>query len=255
MTAAPSARGVPPARTPIRRRKLHEDVARAIERLIRDGGLAPGDRMPSERELTERFQVGRSTVREAMLSLQRMGLVAVSSGERARVAAPTPKAMVAELSGAARLLLAQPDGVRRFQEARLLFEVGLARLAAQRRGEADLARLREALEANRRAIGDHAAFVRTDVAFHRAIALVTGNPIFASLHEAVIAWLREQRLTSGRTAGAGEEAHAAHAAIYAAIAAGDAAAAERAMQDHLEAVAERYWRAARGEAGDGGLPG
>jgi GntR family transcriptional regulator, sialic acid-inducible nan operon repressor len=243
----------PVAPTPIRRRKLYEDVAREIERLIRDDGLLPGDRMPSERELMERFQVGRSAVREAMLSLQKMGLVTVSSGERARVASPTPKAMVAELSGVARLLLAQPGGVRRFQEARLLFEVGLARLAAMQRTEADLQRLQVALEANRRSIGDHADFIRTDVAFHHAIACIPANPIFTSLYEALIEWLREQRLVSGRTPGAGEDAYAAHTRIYEAIAAGDAAAAELAMERHLQAVAGRYWQA-REDGGHGGLP-
>jgi GntR family transcriptional regulator, sialic acid-inducible nan operon repressor len=244
-----------PAATPIRRRKLYEEVAREIERLIRDGGLAPGDRLPSEREFMERFQVGRSAVREALLSLQKMGLVAISSGERARVAEPDAKAMVSELSGAARLLLSRPDGVRRFQEARLLFEVGLARMAAQRRTEADLAIMREALDANRRAIGDHPSFIRTDIAFHHAIARVPGNPIFTSLYEAVIEWLREQRLISGRTPRAGEDAYAAHAAIYRAIVEGDAAAAEAAMQRHLEAVAQRYWQAREGGEGEhGGLP-
>src|ERR1700676_3170820 len=80
--------------TPIRRRKLYEEVAARIEDMLRDGGFAPGDQLPSERELMERFDVGRSAVREAMLSLQRMGLVAVSSGERSRVLAPSAKALV-----------------------------------------------------------------------------------------------------------------------------------------------------------------
>src|SRR5437899_2987567 len=120
-------------------------------------------RPPAEREIMEELGVGRSAVREAMLALQRMGLVTVSSGERARVTAPTAKVLVSELAGAARLLLAQEGGVRRFQEARALFEIGLARAAAQRASEADLARLRTALEANRAAIGHHAQFMRTDV--------------------------------------------------------------------------------------------
>jgi DNA-binding FadR family transcriptional regulator len=238
-----------PQARPIRRRKLYEEVAAGIERLIRESGLGPGDQLPSEREFMELFGVGRSAVREAMLSLERAGLVAVSSGERARVAAPDARVMVGELSGLAGRLLAQADGVRRFQEARLLFEVGLARMAAQRRSEADLARLRAALEANRAAIGDHEAFVRTDVAFHFEIARIPQNPVFTALYEAVIAWLREQRLISGRSAGASEAAFAAHARIFEAIAEGDGPAAEAAMQDHLEAVAERYWRMRGGEEG------
>ena len=228
--------------TPIRRRKLYEDVALRIEEMIREGRYAPGDQLPAEREIMEELGVGRSAVREAMLSLQRMGLVTVSSGERARVTAPTAKVLVSELSGAARLLLAQEGGMRRFQEARALFEIGLARAAAERANEADLARLRAALEANRAAIGNHAQFMRTDVAFHYEIAQIPRNAIFTSLYNAVVEWLTEQRETSGRATGAGEAAYAAHKRIYQAIAAHDPAAAEVAMEGHLEAVVKLYWK-------------
>jgi len=228
--------------TPIRRRKLYEDVALRIEEMIREGRYAPGDQLPAEREIMEELGVGRSAVREAMLALQRMGLVTLSSGERARVTAPTAKVLVSELSGAARLLLAQEGGVRRFQEARALFEIGLARAAAQRANEADLARLRTALEANRAAIGNHAQFMRTDVAFHYEIAQIPRNAIFTSLYNAVVEWLTEQRETSGRATGAGDAAYAAHERIYRAIAAHDPAAAEAAMERHLEAVVKLYWK-------------
>jgi GntR family transcriptional regulator, sialic acid-inducible nan operon repressor len=231
-----------PTRAPIRRRKLYEDVALRIEEMIREGRYAPGDQLPAERELMEEFGVGRSAVREAMLSLQKMGLVTVSSGERARVTAPTAKVLVSELSGAARLLLAQDGGVQRFQEARALFEIGLARTAAQRATPEDLVKLKAALEANRASIDDHARFMRTDVAFHYAIATIPKNPIFTSIYNAVVEWLTEQRATSGRALGAGEAAYAAHLRIYNAIAAHDSAEAEAAMQDHLDAVVAFYWR-------------
>ena len=228
--------------TLIRRRKLYEEVADRIEAMIHDGTFAAGAQMPSERELMATFGVGRSAVREAMLSLQRMGLVAVSSGERSRVLTPTAKALVGELSGAARRLLSQAGGVARFQQARALFEVGLARLAAQMATEADLARLKAELEANRESIGDHHRFQRTDVAFHYAIAEIPGNSIFTSLHEAVVTWLTEQRAISGRVPGAGEAAYAAHARIYEAIAARDPQAAEVAMEAHLATVVAQYWQ-------------
>jgi DNA-binding FadR family transcriptional regulator len=229
--------------TPIRRRKLYEEVAERIEQMIHAGRFSPGDQLPSERELMETFGVGRSAVREAMLLLQRMGLVAVSSGERSRVLTPSAKALVGELSGAARLLLAQPGGARHFQQARALLEIGQARLAAQIATENDLERLRAALAANREALGDLQRFRHTDVAFHFAIAEIPRNPIFTSLHEAVVAWLTEQRTISGRLPGAGEAAYAAHARIYEAIAAHDPTEAAQAMQDHLEAVAALYWQA------------
>lgn len=229
--------------SPIRRRKLYEEVADRLEAMIREGEFAPGSLLPSERELMERFDVGRSAVREAMLTLQRMGLVAVNSGERSRVVVPSAKGLVEELSGAARLLLAQDGGVATFQQARALFEIGLARLAAQIASDADIARLRAALEANRQTIGDHARFQVTDVALHYAIAQIPRNHIFTSLHEAVVAWLTEQRATSGRMPGAGEAAYEAHERIVEAIAARQPEAAAQAMQEHLDAVTKLYWRA------------
>src|ERR1700704_1593075 len=119
-------------RNPIKRRKLYEDVALRIEQMVHEGRYSAGDQLPAERELMEELGVGRSAVREAMLSLQKMGLVTVSSGERARVTTPSATELVRELSGAARLLLAQDGGIGRFQEARALFEIGLARLAAEK---------------------------------------------------------------------------------------------------------------------------
>lgn len=229
--------------SPIRRRKLYEEVADRVEAMIRDGRFTPGDQLPSERELMETFGVGRSAVREAMLSLQRTGLVAVNSGERSRVVSPSATTMVNELAGVARFMLAQPGGVARFQQARALLEIGLARLAAQVASDGDIARLGAALEANRHTIGDHDRFQRTDVAFHYVIAQIPQNQIFTSLHEAVVAWLTEQRAISGRLPGAAEAAYAAHARIFAAIVAHDPPAAEQAMQEHLKSVTKLYWRA------------
>jgi DNA-binding FadR family transcriptional regulator len=233
LTAAPG---------PIKRRKLYEDVAERIEEMIRGGRFAPGDQLPSEKDIMQELGVGRSTVREAMLSLRRMGLVTVRSGERARVTTPTANVLVNELSGAARLLLAQEGGIQRFQEARTLFEVGLARLAAQRASAEDIESLREALEANRKTIGDHEAFMRSDVAFHYVIASIPKNPIFTSMHNAVAEWLTEQRAISGRTPHAFSAAFTAHQRIFAAIAARDPAAAQKEMQDHLDEVAKFYWQ-------------
>src|SRR5262245_65174847 len=116
--------GIPAQLGAIRRRRLYEEVAGRLEAMIQEGQYAPGDQLPSERELMKQFGVGRPAVREALFSLQKMGLVAVNSGERARVTQPTPEVVVQSLSGAARHLLSASDGVRHFQEARAFFEVG-----------------------------------------------------------------------------------------------------------------------------------
>jgi GntR family transcriptional repressor for pyruvate dehydrogenase complex len=140
------------------------------------------------------------------------------------------------------MLLAQPDGMRLFQDARALFEVGLARLAAERATDADVAELAEALEANRRAIGDPEAFKRTDVAFHYRLAEIARNPIFTAICEAVAEWLTEQRTTSGRAPQSSKLAFAAHKRVFEAVAARDPDAAQAAMQQHLDTVAKLYWK-------------
>src|SRR5271155_3030411 len=116
---------------PIRRRRLYEEGVARLQALIHEEELKPGDPLPSERDLMLHFGVGRPAIREALFALHRMGLVVVANGERPRVSSPTPKTLLGELSGAARLMLAKPEGVRHFQEARALFECGLVEEAAR----------------------------------------------------------------------------------------------------------------------------
>jgi GntR family transcriptional repressor for pyruvate dehydrogenase complex len=211
--------------------------------MIHDGTLKPGDQLPSERELMQRYGVGRPAVREALFALQKMGLVAVTAGDRARVTAPTPEIVIDALSGAARHMLAAPHGVRSFQDARLFFEVGLARHAAMHASEDDIAELNRALEANRLTIGDIPRFERTDVAFHYVLAVIPRNPIFTAIHAAIAEWLVEQRHITLTRPGQNEIAYRAHAAIARAIAARDPDRAERLMRAHLEQVVSVYWQA------------
>lgn len=229
--------------TPIKRRKLYEDIVEQMERAIVEGEYAPGDALPPERELVAAFGVGRTSVREALFALQRRGLVTISSGERARVSSPTPQTLVEELSGVARHLLQQPSGMRHFQQARLVFEVALARLAAECATAEDVAELARLLEANRAAAGRRDLFEETDIAFHAGLARIPRNPIFAALLVGVAQWLREQRTTSLGARGSARAACKAHARIYDAVAARDPAAAEAAMRDHLTEVAAYYWKA------------
>ena len=234
-------------RTPkptIRRRRLYEDVASGLEAMIHDGALQPGDPLPSERELTVQFGVGRTAVREALFHLQKMGVIELKSGERAKVTRPTPEAVVGGLSGAARHMLAQPDGVRQFQDARAFFEIGLARHAAKHATAADLRALGAALETNRQSIGDLAKFERTDVAFHYVLAVIPKNPIFTAFHSAIAEWLVQQRhVTLTYYPRQNQLAYRAHKAIHDAIVARDPDRAERVMRAHLNQVSSAYWEA------------
>jgi DNA-binding FadR family transcriptional regulator len=223
---------------PIRRIKLSDEAALRLETLIRDGTFPPGTMLPSERELMKIFGVGRTSIREALYALHRMGMIRLRNGERPRVTTPTPETVIAELAGAARHFLARPDGADHFQEARALFEVGVARLAAARRTDEDVARFAKALDANLAARGDLDRFERTDVAFHYVLATIARNPIFTAVHDGLVGWLTSQRTVSLRAPGAEEIALEGHRLIFEGVAKRDADAAGHAMEDHLRCVAE-----------------
>lgn len=229
---------------PVKQRKLSQEVAEQLERLIREGELAEADRLPSERELMRQFGVGRPSIREALLHLSKMGLVEVRSGERTRVTRPTPQFVIDALAGPARHMISAPGGVQNFQSARVFFEVGLARNAAVNATAEDLASLEAALEVNRQSIGDLKRFERTDVDFHYVLAVMMRNPIFTAIHAALAEWLLEQRRTT-LAAGEDRKAYEAHREIFEAIAARDPARSEAAMRSHLEYVSRRYTDIAR----------
>lgn len=223
----------------VRQRKLYEEVASRLERMIAKGHYAPDDPLPSERALMETFGVGRPAIREALFHLQKLGLVELRSGTRARVTRPTPQFVVDTLSVTARHMLANPGGIHNFQDVRVFFEVGLARHAAVHASEEDIADFEAALEANRASIDDLRLFERTDVAFHYVLAVIPRNPIFMAIHAAFAEWLLEQRQTT-LAPGQDKIAYKAHCKIFEAVAAGDPDRAEKTMRQHLDYVARRY---------------
>jgi GntR family transcriptional repressor for pyruvate dehydrogenase complex len=223
-------------------------VVARLEALIHEGELKPGDPLPPERELMIHFGVGRPAIREALFALSRMGLVALANGERPRVSSPTPRTLLGELGGGARLMLSKPEGMRHFQQARTLFESALAEEAARVATADDIRALETALADNESAIGDDARFIRTDVGFHFVVATITRNPIYEALHEAIVEWLVDQRNVSVRHPGSEQLAYESHRDIFAAIAARDPLAAGRAMRSHLDEIFKRYWKVKESEA-------
>jgi DNA-binding FadR family transcriptional regulator len=225
--------------------RIYQDIARKLAGQINSGELPEGSRLPSERELAETFGASRTSIREALLSLQASGLISLRQKARARVTQLNNPAFLNQLSGSAQTLLARPHGVADFQEARVLFECGLVRYAARHASPKEIDRLALALAQNKKAIGNPPLFTKTDLAFHDVLAEIPRNPIFAALNTALSDWLMAQR-TVGIQApvrGVARRAYEGHEQIYEAIAAHDAEAADRAMADHLKMVSEAYWKA------------
>lgn len=228
--------------TALKRSRLFEQIAEVLEKRIRARTLEPGHELPSERDLMREFGVGRTAVREALFHLQRMGLLDLRPGSKARVSAPSPDAVMSSLAGSARYLLSEPEGIRHFQDARLLFETGLVRDAARLATDADIENLAVALRANGDCVGDMGRFEETDVAFHYAISVIPRNPIYISLHSAILEWLMDQRRVTLSYPGQNRLAFAAHTEIFDAIAARDPDRAAMAMQSHLMQITELYWK-------------
>jgi len=220
---------------PIVRRKLSDEVFLRLKNLITTGELSAGDEMPSERELMERFGVGRPAIREAMQALANMGLVAISHGERAKVLELTAKAIFQQVDVAAKIMLSKSsDSLEHLKNARIFFERGMVREAAVKAGAADMQRLREILEQQRRSLGDANAFINADMHFHTAIAEISGNPIYVAVSGAMLGWLKEYHTEMLIWTGKEKFTLAEHEEIISCIAAKNPDAAEQALIKHLE---------------------
>ena len=137
---------------PIAKRKLSHDVLDRLLHRINNGEFPTGSLLPSERQLMEGFRVGRPAIREALQELQRMGLVVITQGDGARSVAPTARTMLDQIAGTARhILTTTPGSLEHLKEARLFFELGVARQAAARASEADVRRLRACIDEQRQA--------------------------------------------------------------------------------------------------------
>ena len=224
------------------KRKLSDDVIARLFAMIESGGYAPGDALPSERELMARFGVGRPAIREALQSLQSAGLILVSHGQRPTVQRPTALGVISQIDLAAKHLLgSSPDSLEQLKDARLFFETGMARKAAEMAGPEDIQQLREALDRQRRQLNnDPAEFVRADMAFHAVIAAMTKNAIFEATSKAMLSWLAKFHLKSLHWQGNEHFTLEEHEQILRFIEANAPDEAAKAMADHLNRARSAY---------------
>ncbi len=225
----------------IQRRKLYEEVLDRLMVRIRSGEMPPGSHLPSERDLMEMYGVGRPAVREALQAMERSGIVEIAHGERARVVVPTAEDLIGQIAGgAAHLLRAQPDMLKHLIEARVFLETNTARIAAERATNEQIAQLQLTITQQRESIIDRAVFVDRDMEFHRAIAEISGNPIFPAIVQSLFRWASEYYEPMVRAPGVEELTLIEHQSIVDAIAKHDSNGAAEAMARHLNRVNALY---------------
>jgi GntR family transcriptional repressor for pyruvate dehydrogenase complex len=228
-------------------RKLAHAVVERLSGRIRRGEFKPGDKLPTESEITRAFGVSRTVVREAMSRLQAAELVETRHGIGT---------FVREGAGSAPFRI-DPVGSATLKELieilelRISIETEAAALAAGRRSAAHLAAMRRALDAFSRQVAQSKDAVQADFRFHLTIAQATGNRHFADLIRYLGRMLFPRaRVNSAQLAGQKRSAYLGrvnreHERIYEAIARGAPEAARGAMRAHLENSRERLRRASR----------
>lgn len=225
-----------------RRPKLSERIVSALRSQLLAGEFSPGQRLPTENQLTETYGVSRTVIREAIAALAADGLVEPRQGAGVFVIEHPARAFGSisadignKISNAINVL-----------EVRMGIEIEGAGLAAQRRNSAQEAQIQEAFFEFERLLDSRQATGKVDFAFHRAIAAATNNPFYVEVLDALGSrtipcdvtspWGTESVLTHEYQVGLQRE----HLVIMHAISAGDADAARAAMRAHLSASQERY---------------
>ena len=227
--------------TAVRRTRLFEGIVAQMRDLIRDRLLRPGQRLPAERELVERFQVSRASLREAIRALELEGLVVIRPGLGTFV---SEEGFDAAMDVLARRLLAEREALADVVELRLLLEPQIANLAAQRSNDEDGRRLEAILGEQEEQIQRGETGAVADTAFHSAVASASHNQALLRLSANLVDLLATSRDEGLQTPERSYRSLASHRRILEAIREGEAEGARQAMREHIVSVNPTLSRAA-----------
>jgi GntR family transcriptional repressor for pyruvate dehydrogenase complex len=217
----------------IQKTKVYEEVVAQLERLILDGALRPGDKLPPERVLAERFDVSRSAVREAIRALELKGFVEPRPGEGTLVRNPSIDSLLNPLAS---LLGQKRELVTELLEFRLIVEPPLAARAARNAEPQDIARLEDILNRQKEKLVRQELAIEEDSEFHYTIVRAAKNSVILKVLDMAMDVMRESRERSLQVDGRRERSLAGHRRIFNAIKRRDPLAAEAAMRQHLSEI-------------------
>lgn len=220
---------------PVGKARLHDSISQQLNKLIAEGKLAPGDRLPPERELAERFKVSRNSVRDALRTLEARGMIETRQGDGTYVRMMKPARLYNDLVD---VFVASKENIRDVLQARSMIEPQIAYLAAQNAQKADLERLEQNVARHEAKAADHDPGVDEDIEFHHLIAEMSGNQFLVSLVEFINKHMESSRDMLLRYDES--STRLGHRAILGALRDHDADTARQAMAQHIAEVMQAH---------------
>jgi DNA-binding FadR family transcriptional regulator len=229
--------------TPIKKTRVAEEVADRIRVLMLDGTFPPGQPLPSERHLAERFGVSRGSIRDALRTLETIGLLETRHGQGTFPHELSVDRLVAPLAS---VMAYRPDLQDELLDVRRMFEPAVARAAAMRATDEDLADLERILETQRQKLKRGQSAIAEDTAFHAIMARSTRNRVVMSIMATLNDLLVDSRTQSLRQKGRPGRSIDGHEAVVAALRRRDGEGASQAMRHHIDQIADLHVPAHKG---------
>ncbi len=217
----------------VHKTKVYKTVADQLQRMIRDGLIKAGDWLPPERDLAEKFDVSRGSLRDAIRNLEQLGLVEPRHGEGTVVCNPSAESLITPLAA---LIVNQQNLLSDLLEFRRMIEPTLAARAAAQSSAEEVVQMAEILDRQKKKVDRGELAIEEDSKFHDAIARAARNGVVLKVLDVFMDLLRESRERSLQIAGRLQKSLAGHYRILGAIRRHDAAGAEAAMRQHLREV-------------------
>ncbi len=222
---------------PIKTKRVYEQIVDQIRQLIQRGDLKPGDRLMSERELSELLGVSRTSVREALSALDFLGILESRQGEGTFIANVSEQSLIEPL---ALIMAMDREASLELLEVRKMLEVEAAELAAIRSTDENLLQMKDALELMERDLEQHSLGEEGDAKFHYHIAEATNNKVLVKLMNTISDLLVQNMRTSRKylytSEGNAEKLYLQHLNIFNAIRQRDPVLAKEEMYNHLDFV-------------------
>lgn len=217
----------------VRKKRAYEDIVVQIQDLISKGKLKRHDQLPNEKELSETFKVSRSTVREAILSLEMLKLVERRQGDGTYVIATSEEGLVQPLAS---FLFGEKDDLIDIFHLRKIIEPEVAQIAAENATAEDIEAMEKLIREQENDIAVGGQGVGIDATFHQILARTAKNRVLERLSRALMELLSEMRGEYLQTQERRRVSAGGHRRILDAVKSGNDKAARQAMLKHLSDV-------------------